>query len=256
MKYYEELLKLEVFTVGDLEKITKNRETARSVIKRFMSKKYVRKVRKNLYYCVNIENKESAADRYVIASHINEKAYISHHSALEYYGLEGQIFYDMYVSSEKYFNKFEFEGITYNYVKSNVSEGIITPGSNSKIRVTDLERTVVDCIKDIDLAGGTEELLNCFNLVTNLDNGKLYKYLEAYSQQFLYQKAGFIFEVFRDNFNIDKNLLTECQSKVKDKIRYFDNDVKDYGGTYFRKWQLIVPKSIEQFFVQGVNELV
>ena len=40
---------------------------------------------------------------------------------------------------------------------------------NAEIVVTDLERTVVDCVDRIDIAGGIEKLVTALNGITNLD---------------------------------------------------------------------------------------
>jgi predicted transcriptional regulator of viral defense system len=60
----------------------------------------------------------SNASKYQIAYVINDGAYLSHHSAFEYMGITNQIFHVIFVSSDKYFNDFEFEGIVYKYIPS------------------------------------------------------------------------------------------------------------------------------------------
>ena len=163
MKYYEELLKLEVFNLSDVEQLTGSADAAKQLLIRYVEKGIVKKVKKNLYYCGNLENKNSTANRFVVGSNINPTAYLSHHSALEYHGLAHQTFYEVYVASDKVFRNFEFEDITYKYIRTHFDNGVMVPEFNSKIRVTNIERTVVDCIKTIELAGGTEELFQCLD---------------------------------------------------------------------------------------------
>jgi len=230
MLYYEKLLRLEVFTTNDVYRLINSKRAALALLQRYMEKGIIRKIKKNLYTCVNLQNGESAANRFMIGSNINNTAYISHHSAFEYYGFTNQVFYDIYVSSDNRFATFGFEGITYKHVRSNTEKGIVVSETNAKIKVTDLERTVIDCIKDIDLAGGAEELLQCLELVTSLDNGKFYAYLNEYDTQFLYQKAGFIFERYRESLNITDDLINYCLDKVKDCVRYFDHATKEEKG--------------------------
>ncbi|MGV8147179.1 MAG: hypothetical protein ACLKAK_12080 [Alkaliphilus sp.] len=52
-------------------------------------------------------------------------AYISHHSAFEYYGLANQVFYEVYVSSETKFQKFDFGKVTFKYIASRMKEGVV-----------------------------------------------------------------------------------------------------------------------------------
>jgi predicted transcriptional regulator of viral defense system len=112
------------------------------------------------------------------------------------------VFYEIYVSSEKRFDDFEFNGITYKYVSSKISSGVIEPKNTQGIRVTTLERTVVDSIKDFEKIGGLEELLNCIESISHLNENKLIKYLDAYNLQFLYQKAGFLLEHYKDQLQL------------------------------------------------------
>jgi len=59
-----------------------------------------------------------------------------------------------------------------------LSAGIITPRNTKGIRVTTLERTIVDSIEDFEKVGGLEELLNCIEMVNYLDENEVIKCLE------------------------------------------------------------------------------
>lgn len=256
MKYYEQLLKLEVFNLNDVEQLTKSSDAAKQILSRYVEKGFVKKIKKNLYYCVSLENKNSTANRFIIGSNINPTAYLSHHSAFEYYGLAHQTFYDVYAASEKVFRNFEFEDITYRYVKTHFSNGVMVPETNSKIRVTNVERTVIDSIKNIDLAGGTEELFQCLDSVLTLNNNRVFEYLGLYDIQFLYQKAGYILERYKMEFDIKDELIDACQQKVGECIRYFDEDAREGNGVLIKKWNLIIPKGLDNKFNQEVAEFV
>ena len=71
------------------------------------------------------------------------------------------------------FNDFEFDGKQYKRIVSKTNEGVKTIG---KVRVTDIERTVVDSIKDFSKIGGLEELLRCLAMVTYVSEEKLKRY--------------------------------------------------------------------------------
>lgn len=256
MKYYEQLLKLEVFNLNDVSELIGSVDAAKHLLSRYVEKGFVKKVKRNLYYCVNLENKNSTANRFVIGSNVNRTAFLSHHTAFEYYGLAHQTFYDLYVASDNIFKDFEFEGITYKYVKAHYDNGVMVTETNSKIRVTNLERTVVDCIKNIALAGGTEELFQCLDSVLTLNNDRLFEYIELYDVQFLYQKAGYIFERYKIDCGIKDELINACQQKVGDGIRYFDEDAREGKGVLIKKWNLIIPKKIDNETKQEVVEFV
>src|SRR5690625_6964466 len=125
-----------------------------------MKKDRIRKVRKNIYSVVNPATGQLVATRYQIACAITDTAYISHHSAFEYYGLANQVFYEVYVSSETKFNHFEYGHVTYKYVASRMSEGVFEAKNTTGVRITHLERTVVDSLRDINTIGEYNEVSN------------------------------------------------------------------------------------------------
>ena len=155
----------------------------------------MKSVKRNLYVAINIADGMPVVNQYVIASHITENSYVSHHSALSYYGYTNQVYYDVFVSSVLKFNPFEFNGYSYRYIKSRINEGIIKNGDESVI--TDLERTIIDCINDFDKVGGLEELLLSLSMIPYADEEKMIYYLDCYDKQILYQKTGYLLEYFK-----------------------------------------------------------
>jgi len=255
MKTYEKLLQLGVFTINDVDTIYGNRNSAASAVKSLLKKGLITSVKKNLYVCNDLENRFPVADRFKIGSSITKDAYISHHSALEFHGIGHQLFFEIYVSSRSAFKTFEFGGMTYRYVASRTEEGVETYNTNRGVHVTNLERTVVDCIKDLDKAGGLEELLQCLRLITFLDNEKLMKYLKIYDIQFLYQKAGYILEHFKEDLQLRDNFFEFCQKNILKSKRYLTCK-DDNNLVYNSKWRLFVPENLFEFTEPGGDELV
>ena len=153
MDIYFEMAKHPVFTIEDVNLLYNNMNSARSAVKRMIATSKVLKIRSKLYTCISAENGGPVANRFQIASAISDTSYVSHHTAMEYYGVSDQVFYDVYVSSKTKFRNFEFDGYTYHYVKPNLDEGVETPAFSGGIRITDRERTLTDCIKDMDRIG-------------------------------------------------------------------------------------------------------
>ena len=165
----ERILELKVFNLQDVSKLTGNINTAKSLIRNLLLFNYIKRIKHNLYAVCDIEFKSVIADQYMIASKIKDDSYISYHSAFDYYGVKNQMFYVVYVSSKKRFENFEFDGYDYTFVNSRYDFGIIQKG---KVRVTDKERTVIDCIDKTELAGGDEELFLCLELMGKLKGDK------------------------------------------------------------------------------------
>ena len=157
MDLYYNLLKYPVFSVETIQPYYNNKESARTAMKRLISKGMVTKIRRNLYTCISGETDAPVANRYQIASAITPTSYVTHHTAMEYYGITDQVFYEVYVASETSFNRFSFDGYTYRYVKTNFLDGVENVKYSGNIRVTDKERTILDSIKDMDKIAGMYE---------------------------------------------------------------------------------------------------
>lgn len=239
MTNYEKILKFKVFNLGDIYNLTGNINSARSIIRAMLSKNYIKRIKHNLYAVCDIEFKNTIPDQYIIASKIKDDSYISYHSALEYYGVKNQFFYEVYVSTSKRFESFEFDGYLYKFINSKYDFGII---ENEKVRVTDKERTLIDCINKTELAGGNEELIMCLELLGKLDGEKILKYLKKYDSKKLYSKVGFFLELFKENYGINSSIINMFKNKSEKKKLYFNEETKKMKSKYVKEWNLIIPK--------------
>ena len=77
------MLKFFVFTIEDINLFYNNINSARSALRRLLTSGKAIKIRKNLYTCISMETGAPVANRFQIASYINNNAYISHHTAME-----------------------------------------------------------------------------------------------------------------------------------------------------------------------------
>lgn len=239
MNLYFELLQKPVFTSEYVNQYYDNVESTRSALKRLMNQKMIMKIRNNLYTCVSGETGAPVANRFQIACMITDSAYISHHTAIEYYGMSDQVFYDVYVSSKTRFHDFDFDGYTFKYVSSKTQTGVEEVQYSGGIRVTDLEKTLIDSVKDMDKIAGIEEIIAFIQSIHKLNEQKLRKYLEEYQNQFLYQKIGYLLEAYSSTTGITDEFYKICLEHIGKSKRYLSKDV--YQGAYNAKWKMIVP---------------
>ena len=244
MNLYYELLQFPVFSMREVNTLYSSERTARTALGKLVKEGMVLKIRNSLYTCVSGENGGPVANRFQIASAIHPSAYVSHHSAFEYYGISDQVFYDVYVSSEMRFHDFVFDGYTYHFVKSQMQQGVTTPQFGGGVKVTDKERTILDSIKDMNLIAGLEETITCISSVADVDEAKLLDYLEIYGNPFLYQKMGFIASQYRNELNISDEFINICKQRKGSSKRYLVNDISE--PAYARDWSIVYPKHIKE----------
>lgn len=255
MDIFNQLAKLPVFTINEVEPLTGNLKTAYSLLGRLMKKDSIRKVRKNIYSAVNPVTGQIVATRYQIACAVTDTAYISHHSAFEYYGLANQVFNELYVSSESKFNTFENDQITYKYIASRMKDGVVEAKNTTGVRITDLERTVIDSIGDYNKIAGIEELLNCLEGIHYLDESKLLKYLAINNTQGLYQKVGYLLQHYQNEMQISDDFISYCKGKIGKSRRYLLNEFNQQN-IYNNEWKLMVPEGLFDIAEQGGDEFV
>lgn len=242
MNVYFQMLKRPVFAMEDVRLLCGNTHSARSAVGRLVKKGLVAKIRNNLYTCVSGETEAPLANRFQIASAISSSSYVTHHSALEYYGLTDQVIYEVYVGSKTAFRSFEFDGYTYRFVRSKVWDGVEALEFSGGVRVTDRERTMLDCIKDMDKLSGLEEIVACVQGMSRISEERLLHYLARYDNQFLYQKVGYLLSEIRTELELSDHFFSVCRNKMGKSTRYLSSDFS--GGKYVGEWKLVVPERV------------
>ena len=252
MKHYEALVNMGSFTRHDLIRLTGSDAAAHSLVYSYLKRGLIQRVRRDLYAAVSLETKQPVPNRFAIGSHVSSDACISHHSAFAYYGYANQVFYDIYVASSSRFRDFEFGGYRYNYVRNDLASGIASHSNG--VRVTDMERTVVDSINDFEKIGGLEELLRCLELIPHLNADRLLSYLEERGIGFLWQKTGYILEHFREALILPERFFEECLRNLPGGKRYLYKGFPA-GRTVFNSvWQMYVPAELALITSQGVDD--
>lgn len=240
------MLQLGLFTKKDINQLTGNPETAKTMINSYIKQGLITKISWNFYAVSSLETKTVIPNRFAIASNITEGSFVSHHSAFEYYGLYNQVFNNVFVGCRKKFKPIEFDGIRYVPIISKSDIGI--EKQESSIRVTSLERTIVDSVRDCLKITGLEESLRCISLVVFIDEKKMLQYLFELNNQFLFQKIGYILWRFKTSMKLSESFFEVCHAKVHKSIRYLTTGNIDSGFIYDRFWQLYVPLDLNDVF--------
>lgn len=252
MEYYASLLRMGCFHRAEVAALTGNVRTADTILYAYKKKGWIASVRRDLYVAISPETGEPTCNPYQISSHITPDSYVSHHSAFEVHGMANQVFSDIYVSSSTPFRSFEFDGKRFVRVASATTEGVKLFG---KIRATDIERTVIDSIKEVAKIGGLEELLRCLMMITYLDEDKLTKYLSIYDNCFLWQKTGYILSHF-PNMKLSAAFYDTCKTHARKNIRYLYDELKYEDPIFEKQWGLFVPKDMMKLLDEGGQTIV
>ena len=231
-----------MFTIEDAMTVCANSGTVKNHLVKLVFDGYIERIRKNLYTCISPETGLPIANKYQIASAITKDFFVSRHSALEYYGVTDQVYYDVYVSSTNKFQEFEYDGYIYKCVITEDTSGVEKPVMLNGMRISSVERSIIESIKDMDKVSGAEEIIAAIELFPMIYEEKMLERLASYHNQFLYQQTGFIMEHFKECFSISEVFLTQCKEKAGNSKRYLTKDMNCI--VWNKEWKLMVPENL------------
>lgn len=259
-RYY---YKQQVFSKTDIYKDFFNDRPSRKDIFRINKEIYEEKekrlimsigARRGLYYIVPLEEnyKTYSCDPVLIATHLGPKAIICYSSALVYYGKAHSVLNIMYVSTEKRFRNLVYEGVRYKYVCLPYTDASIKKAhySGNLVRVTSIERTLVDCLRETRYSGGLEELYQSYSGVRYINWMKIKKCLVLFKSSLLYVRLGFFLELFKKEWRIPEQFLNFL-AKHKPSNPVYLMGRNQPGNRLVKKWNIFVPDGIS---VGGYNE--
>lgn len=104
--------------------------------------------------------------------------------------------------------------------------------------VSDLEKTIFDCIYRPDLAGGFNSITKAIFLSKNLDWDNLLGHMEGYATDPMMQRTGYILDMLANitGMEIDEDILLKLKKHVKCPARLIPSSPS--GGRYSRKWKV------------------
>ena len=197
-------------------------------------------VRKGVYLPSDLQ------DKFRIACNAVDAGYLVYHAALEYYMLQTQEFNWLYVHSPSNFRTFTYQNESYIYkpVKFLHNPVIVDENNPYPIRVTSLSQTIIDCLYNINLAGGLEELLYAISETasSNIQEEDMLYCLKLYNSKSLYQRAGFILSIFKESLRLSESFFTACKAGMGKNISYLINPC--HCDSFSKEWNLCVPSNI------------
>lgn len=140
----------------------------------------------------------------------------------------------------------------------DVNKGVIEDRHlGQPVRVTDRERTFVDCLDRVSYAGGWEECLKSLESVRGLNFDRMVDYLLSRENGFLVRKVGLVLEHLKDSSafysHLTENRLEDLSERTGGSPRYLEG-VREAGGKSVlnERWNLYVHPRFGERFLRGV----
>jgi len=172
-----------------------------------------------------------------------EKYYIGYQSAAQLHGIAEQMPLSISVVVSNQRRPLHFGNQRIDFRKSSKAKFFGVQRikySDSFLNVSDIEKTIIDCLERYDLCGGIDEVARIIsNALKDINGKKLVEYLKRFGNQPLLQRMGFIMDILLLNgFDIDKELLKYMEKLVGKRKYCLDPKMKG-KGRYSKRWKIV-----------------
>ncbi|MBX9586647.1 MAG: transcriptional regulator [Gammaproteobacteria bacterium] len=252
-----------VFHFREAEEILTNRAPASKALSQLIRHGVVTRLKPGIFRIVPFElgfESEYLGNPYVVgrelvsAGHKKSEAtyYLSYGSAFDLHQMVTQPQFVIYVSSPKMIPSRTIQGTEFRFVRCKEKDvfGIAEMwiDKNEKVRVSDLERTLIDGLKEPSYCGGFSEVAKAFLIKRQaIDPQKLIDYAMKLGVGAVIRRLGFLMELYKIGSRIHWEFL---QTKLTNTYQLLDPELPPQGP-YIAKWRLKVNITQEELLTIG-----
>lgn len=223
---------IEIFTFSDIETRLGNfNKNLSNILANLVHHNLLVQFEKGKYCRPNFNN------QFVIANYLCKGSAIAYWSALNHHGLTEQIPNTVFSETDKLKRPKKVFNVNYRFVKVHPRKmvGITTWGRSSHaFRVTDIEKTIIDCFDLPRYSGGFSELVRAF-YHAGLNKKKLLTYAVAVDNLSVFKRISYLSELF--GMKGFKTFQKETRHRLKDKYTNLSPGGRK-TGKHLSKWKL------------------
>ncbi|MCC5943861.1 MAG: hypothetical protein JJT94_02930 [Bernardetiaceae bacterium] len=225
-------LELDIFTTESLEKeYHLDLLDWQSSFDNLVKSGYLISIEKGKYCRHNFPNE------YVISNYLAQDAVVAYGSALYLHGLTKQFPNAIFVQTSKQKKHQTVFDVHYQFVRLRPQKiiGVIKKGTgNHQYRMTDVEKTLIDCFDLPEYSSDFPELLRAF-AAADLDAEKMIRYCRAVRNIAIVKKMAYLIEILNKK-GLD-SFLAYAKKLTNQKYTLFD-DLGEKKGILIHKWKL------------------
>ena len=223
-----------------------SRERASRLLRHLTAQGWLARVKQGLYVAVPLEARTSGAwieDPWLVASKTFEPCFIGGWSASEHWGLTEQIFNEIAVVTARPIRNRRptIQGTRFRVKVVEDSQIFGTRAvwrHDSKVKVSDPSRTVVDMLDDPSFGGGIRHVAHALveYFDSHAEEEALLSYVERRGNRSVYKRLGYLIEAQ----DIDSSgLIDACRSRMSTGVVDLDPAVSA-TGRITKRWNLRV----------------
>ncbi|MBI2937175.1 MAG: hypothetical protein HYY22_03120 [Thaumarchaeota archaeon] len=191
------------------------------------------------------ERKSYTADPYLIIDSImsGEQYYVAYGSAAHLHGIATQLPVSAFIATLKQQRPIHLNGTEIRFITAAKPRffGIEQQEYfGAPLQISDLERTVIDCIDRPDLVGGIDEAARVTaESLQRLDFDKLVNYAKKMKRQSLVQRLGFILEkLSKSHYTVPAHTLNQLKLLVQNAYPYPLDPKRGKKGALSPHWHI------------------
>ena len=198
------------------------------------------------------DNDTHPIDPFLIASRLTPDAVLSHHTALEFHGRAYSVWRHLTYMASRPLGPLTFRSHVYRGAK--FPEALVRAGKENygvsaadragmSVRVTSLERTLVDTLDRPDRSGGWEEIWRSLESVEFFDLDRIVEYVLLLGNATTASKVGYYLDQHRESLMVGERHLEALRSRRPRQPHYVDRR-RSGDSTLVDEWNLVVPTEV------------
>ena len=223
---------LDIFTINNIrQSIGKDFRNLNEVLENLVQKEILSRIEQGKYCRHNFR------DELVISQYLVSDAIVGYWTALNKHGLTEQFPNTIFVQTSKIKSEKKVFGVTYKFIKVIPRKmiGFEKQGfGNHQYRMSDNEKTIVDCFDLPQYSGGFAELIRAFDQI-NPDQKKLIKYTKAINNKAAMKRMAFLAVILQKTGMED--FVDFAEKQVNPKYNLFD-PFSPEKGEFVSEWKL------------------
>lgn len=227
----------DIFTKKQLHEISLLSDKQLNISLRNLINKGQVRIIENGKYCIY-----GFADEFVIGNFLAHKGGIAYWSAMNYHGLTEQISNVIFVQTNRQKQSKKIFNVQYRFVwiKSSKNFGYKTEGyGNHSYKITDLEKTILDCFDLPKYSGGYPEIIKAF-YNAKLSSRKLITYSKKMTNISVSKRLAYLADIFDKKELL--GFMKYVQTIIKPKYNLFEHNGESTGKIN-KKWHLVLNMS-------------
>jgi predicted transcriptional regulator of viral defense system len=244
----------DAFVQALLSEKERSPNTIKALLAHHIQQGHITRIRRRLFAAIPVgaDPKAYPINPYLIAGYATNDAVIAYHSALSFYNLTYSTSYQfIYLTKHRPFS-FVFRSENYEGVKfqpsllnENKQDSFVNIADvqGLSIKVTSLERTIVDVLDKPLLGGGWEEVWRSLAMIERVNIKNVIEYALLLNKTTTISKVGFYLSQRQRQLNVAQEELEKLTPYLPLSPYYIDAQAKK-NGKFIAQWNIIVSEEL------------